>query len=98
MQQQSHGPPPPIQSAQYPVQSEYIYGSQPPAQQPLPADPQSYPEKLPVQGSPQMSSHSSMGQDLRASNPMYSPTTSEIGPSMRDSTAGTRGPVHELGE
>jgi hypothetical protein len=87
--QQPYDPTPPAHFAQYPGQSGYVYGSQPPAQPPFPNNPASYPEKLPVQGSPPMSSPSSASQDFRMSVPPYSPATSELASGR---------PVHELAE
>lgn len=83
--------PPPVQFAQYPG---YIYNNQPPTQSSFPTGPTLYPNKPPVQMSPQVSSPGSM--DPRASIPYSS--TSEIDSNMRDGAFGTSRPLPELGE
>lgn len=68
----THDPTPPMQFAQHPMQSGFAYGSQSLAQPQFPSGPASYPEKFPVQGSPQLSSPSSASPDLKMSVPPYS--------------------------
>jgi hypothetical protein len=87
--QQPYDPTAPVNFAQPPVQPGYMYSNQYPAQPPFSTDPAPYPEKLAVQGSPQMSSPSSAGYEFRTSDPPYSAAASELPSNMRT--------MHELG-